>query len=68
MRKYIHITQYFCNRCDNLRIFAFRSASTKEEVARTATNVTEQLMTISRRMAAQVKQGQDTISTLGELL
>ncbi|KAK2149544.1 hypothetical protein LSH36_447g02029 [Paralvinella palmiformis] len=41
-----------------------KSISSKEQAAQAATNVTEQLMTISRRMAAQVKQGQDTVSTL----
>ncbi|XP_028315273.1 vesicle transport protein SEC20 isoform X1 [Gouania willdenowi] len=37
---------------------------TKEDLAQTSTNITENLMSISRMMAQQVQQSEDTITTL----
>uniref|UniRef100_G3QAY9 BCL2 interacting protein 1b n=1 Tax=Gasterosteus aculeatus aculeatus TaxID=481459 RepID=G3QAY9_GASAC len=37
---------------------------TKESLAETSSNITESLMSMSRRMAEQVKQSEDTIGTL----
>lgn len=40
--------------------------ATKESLVETSSNITESLMSISRLMAEQVKQSEDTISTLGK--
>lgn len=45
--------------------FCLRRA-TKETLAETSSSITESLMSISRMMAEQVNQSEDTISTLGK--
>lgn len=39
---------------------------TKESLVETSGNITESLMSISRMMAEQVKQSEDTIGSLGK--
>lgn len=39
---------------------------TKESLVETSSNITESLMSISRMMAEQVNQSEDTIGTLGK--
>lgn len=39
---------------------------TKEGLAQTASDITENLMSISRMMAQQVQQSEETVTSLGE--
>lgn len=39
---------------------------TKEGLAQTASDITENLMSISRMMAQQVQQSEDTVTSLGK--
>lgn len=44
----------------------FSRKMTKEGLAQTTSNITENLMNISRMMAQQVQQSEETITSLGE--
>ena len=46
----------------------FRPKSSKEALAATSSAVTENLMSLSRMMAGQVQQSEQTMSTLSQLL
>lgn len=50
-----------------LCVFFYFRKVTKESLAETSSNITESLMSMSRRMAEQVKQSEDTIGTLGKI-
>lgn len=42
--------------------------ATKESLVESSSNITESLMSISRMMAEQVKQSEDSIGILGEIV
>ncbi len=46
----------------------FRGKSDKAQLAKTSAQITENLMSISRMMASQVKRSEDTIGTLGKMV
>lgn len=46
--------------------FLFCSKVTKECLAQTSSDITENLMSISRMMAQQVQQSEETVTSLGK--
>uniref|UniRef100_UPI0009B361DC vesicle transport protein SEC20-like n=1 Tax=Monopterus albus TaxID=43700 RepID=UPI0009B361DC len=55
--------QQTCITCSALCIYLRKV--TKESLVETSSNITESLMSVSRMMAEQVKQSEDTIGVLG---
>lgn len=53
-----HLVWFMC-------VYVLRKA-TKEGLVETSSNITESLMSVSRMMSEQVKQSEDSISTLGK--
>ena len=46
-------------------VCCFRSQSSKAEVAKMSSDVTESLLSLSRSLSAQVQSGEQTLHTLG---
>ena len=60
--------KYFYHRADPYIVFlmSFRNLNNKENLAKTATSITESLLELNQTMDSQVKKGNLTMNTLGK--